>query len=374
MKGQLYEHPLAELIREISLAALSGALRLEHELARAVVYLEDGAVVYAVSNLRAYRLAECLRRWRVVSEEQLAVAGEHTSDMNLVYALSAAGALSRQEIGELLARQASEVLRPALLWTGGSWNFDPRVRLTEEVKGTVLMDQILMEGARRLPPEYAASRFPDRGELLSPAPGVPEHLPLQPAEAFVLSRLDAPLRVRELTAISGLPETETLRAIYTLALGGFLQRERWSRAFTDEMVTKALAIKTQAQQAATAKGATAADVRKEEKSATTTAAATPAAEEPKPERDERQELEDLFVRLSRATDFYQVLGVGRRAELSEIKRVYHSLAKRFHPDRFHQDPTVRARIEDAFAQIAQAYETLKDRRSRATYDYKLEGR
>jgi hypothetical protein len=366
MKGQLYEHPLGELIREINVAALAGALRLEHELVRIVVYFEDGDVVYAVSNLRAYRLSECLRRWRVVSEAQLAAAGEHSSDMKLVYALSAAGALNRQAITDLLARQASEMLRPALLWTEGTWDFDPRVRLTEEMKGRVLMGQLLMESARRLPPEYAASRFPDGDEVLSPAPNVPEDSALQPREGFVLSRLDASMRVSELTAISGLPEAETLHAVYALALGGFLQRERWPRAFTDEVLKTALAIKDGQARAAATKGAL-----KDEKGA---AQPTKAVAEPKTEQNERRDLEALFERLKEATNYYQVLGVSRAADAAEIKRVYHSLAKRFHPDRFHQDQSVRTRIEDAFAQIAQAYETLKERRSRATYDYKLDGR
>ncbi|HEV7859387.1 MAG TPA: DnaJ domain-containing protein [Pyrinomonadaceae bacterium] len=370
MKGQLYAHPLGELIREIGVAALSGALRLEHEAARVVVYFEDGEVVYAVSNLRAYRLAECLRRWRVVSEAQLAAAGEHPSDMKLVYALSAAGALNRQAINDLLARQASEMLRPALLWTGGTWDYDPRVRLTEEIKGRVLLGQLLMQSARRLPPTYAASRFPDGSEILAPVQSVPENSALQPTEGFILSRLDAPMRVGELTAISGLPEAETLHAVYTLALGGFLQRERWPRAFTDEVMKMAQAIKEGHARAAANRGA-ATDALKEERGAALTAKAVA---EPKTEGDERRELEALFERLKGATDYYQVLDVNRAADAAEIKRVYHSLAKRFHPDRFHQDASVRTRIEDAFAQIAQAYETLKERRSRATYDYKLDGR
>jgi hypothetical protein len=370
MKGKLYEHPLAELIREINAAALSGALRLEHEPARVVVYFEDGEVVHAVSNMRAYRLSECLRRWRMVSEAQLAAAGEHSSDMKLIYALSAAGALNRQAINDLLARQASELLRPALLWTEGTWDFDLRVRLTEDIKGRVQMGQLLMESARRLPPEYAASRFANEGEVLSPAQDVPENSALQPVEGFVLSRLDAPMRVGELTATSGLPGAETLRAVYALAFGGFVQRERWPRAFTDEVLKMALAIKEGQARASATKGA-ATGVSKENKIA---ASQTKAAAEPKTEQDERRELEALFARLKDATDYYQVLGVSRASDAAEIKRVYHSLAKRFHPDRFHQDASVRSRIEDAFAQIAQAYETLKERRSRATYDYKLDGR
>jgi curved DNA-binding protein CbpA len=57
------------------------------------------------------------------------------------------------------------------------------------------------------------------------------------------------------------------------------------------------------------------------------------------------------------------------ATSDEIKNAYHALARRFHPDRFHQsDPQLRARVESAFARIAQAYETLSDQPRRADYD------
>jgi len=42
MEGQLSEHPLAELIREINNTGLSGALRLSHDRAKVVVYFDAG--------------------------------------------------------------------------------------------------------------------------------------------------------------------------------------------------------------------------------------------------------------------------------------------------------------------------------------------
>ncbi len=81
----------------------------------------------------------------------------------------------------------------------------------------------------------------------------------------------------------------------------------------------------------------------------------------------------MFERLNLATNHYQILGVVRSASAADIKRAYHGLAKRFHPDRFRRevDAATLARIESGFAQVAQAYEALKDSSSRATYDSKL---
>src|SRR5438105_10762858 len=69
MEGQLSEHPLAELIREISNTGLSGALRLSHERAKAVVYFETGNLLFATSNLRAHRLREVLKRNSIADQK-----------------------------------------------------------------------------------------------------------------------------------------------------------------------------------------------------------------------------------------------------------------------------------------------------------------
>ena len=58
MQGKLGEHPLAELIREITAAGQSGALRLSRGRAKVAIYFEEGRLVFATSNLRALACAK----------------------------------------------------------------------------------------------------------------------------------------------------------------------------------------------------------------------------------------------------------------------------------------------------------------------------
>ena len=373
MIGQLQEHPLAELIHEISTAGLSGALRLERDRVKVIVYFEAGELIYAISNLRPHRLAECVRRWRVASEQQLAAIGEPSSDMALASALSAAGIFTQQEIEALLSRQVAEILRLVLLWTNGTWQFEARARLTEDVRVKLEMRELLMESARRLPADFVATRLPNGDEKLSLAATAPTNINLLPAEGFILSRADIPITLHELVIISGRPEADALSAIYALVISGLLRRNNWPCAFSKEETAKALAVAKvvrgkPAQVKATSLSPQASTTTAKEKSGVEMPAASANTES-----DIRREVAALFARLSAATDHYQVLNVSRNAEPSEIKRAYHSLAKRFHPDRFHSngDTDLHARIEAAFAQMAQAYETLKDRPGRAAYDLKL---
>jgi molecular chaperone DnaJ len=75
------------------------------------------------------------------------------------------------------------------------------------------------------------------------------------------------------------------------------------------------------------------------------------------------------------SDYYNVLGVSRKASSDEIKRAYRSLAMRWHPDRNASDPMAESRFKD----INEAYKTLSDPERRVRYDklgplYTFDGR
>jgi curved DNA-binding protein len=62
-------------------------------------------------------------------------------------------------------------------------------------------------------------------------------------------------------------------------------------------------------------------------------------------------------------DYYEILGVGKKASADEIQKAYRKLARQYHPD-VNKAPDA----ESKFKEIGEAYEVLKDPQKRARYD------
>ncbi|CAL8338049.1 unnamed protein product [Arctogadus glacialis] len=62
-------------------------------------------------------------------------------------------------------------------------------------------------------------------------------------------------------------------------------------------------------------------------------------------------------------DFYHILGLPRDASERQIKKAFHKLAMKYHPDR-NKSPDAESKFRD----IAEAYETLSDDKRRREYD------
>ena len=63
-------------------------------------------------------------------------------------------------------------------------------------------------------------------------------------------------------------------------------------------------------------------------------------------------------------DYYELLGVGRKASVKDIRGAYRKLARKYHPDLNPGDKSA----EEKFKQIQEAYEVLSDTKKRQMYD------
>ncbi len=354
MNGQLSEQPLAELIREISAKNMSGRLRVRHERIEAVVYFKEGLLIYAASNVRSLRLIEYLKSGKMIADNELERLKALRSDLALAEAISAEKLLAPATLEKLQIKLVSDVLRGALLWTEGSWEFNNLSHLKEQVSFKIDTHTLVLEAGRRTPLNFATSRFGDPGEMIFPVANALTNDNLLPPEGFMLSRLDGPTVLSDLIALSGVGELDALHLIYGLALAGLLRREKWKEVLGNKAAWSRQRIE---------KPADGVDLRAEDV----------ASESPAVPVISEANLEEFLERLNSATTHYEVLAVADKAQSAEIKHAYYELARRYHPDKFRQQAgsSMHALIDSAFARITQAYETLMDDKRRKNYDSKL---
>ena len=63
-------------------------------------------------------------------------------------------------------------------------------------------------------------------------------------------------------------------------------------------------------------------------------------------------------------DYYDILGVTKKATPEEIKKAYRSLAMKYHPDRNQGDKAAEGKFKEA----SEAYQVLSDTKKKSSYD------
>lgn len=374
IKGFLHLSSFAELLTEIAQHNLNGSLRLENEKQKAIIYFDAGEAVFAASNARQHRLFEFVLREKKITTAELSEIKNFTNDLVLRDSLIRQNMLSKREADELFKAQIKEILQVAFGWKRGDWVFSPLVRVKNDIHFTIDLQDMLLDYARELEIESVRRRFKNEQESFAPKPTMPAHINLLPQEAFVFSRFEGnPLTIEEIMNLSGLPEAETYKTIYVLWLTGFLLRQNWNEVFSE----RNRAAISSAKLALKKSPASVTAVNSEYKNAPPPAEEQPQEITETPEKTEppKDEIsaEEYLKRVESAESYYEILGVALDTDAAEIKAAYFALAKRFHPDLFNRktDADLHYRIQQAFTEIAQAYETLKTQSSREVYDFKL---
>ncbi|MEP6636951.1 MAG: DnaJ domain-containing protein [Acidobacteriota bacterium] len=337
VQGQLGEKLVPDLIRELAMKSSSGLLRLSHGKAIKAVFFDSGAPTFAISNVSNEQLEHKLRAENLVTVEQLERAKEQAGKAHrLGPALVEMGILGDEQMRKLVCEQVMGIIVSIFAWTQGDYSFDERIRTAHEVTLGLTAADALLEGARHAAdiPEVAQALVPKDAVVLRPKNnGLRiDTGRLIPLESYVLARIESPTSVTDVGALSGLGETDAHRAVCALVAAGFLKLLDNDKDDDEDPATR------------------------------------------EAEESLERVREDVIRRLhfSITADYYEVMGVTRHATTAEIKAAYYHLAKKYHPDRYHQsDSELRTKLETLFASLTQAYETLSQPGTRASYDEKI---
>ncbi|WP_437535273.1 DnaJ domain-containing protein [Sorangium sp. So ce726] len=209
-----------------------------------------------------------------------------------------------------------------------------------------------------------------------PKPGYDlKSLPLKPAEAFLLSRIDGVLTDRDLSLITGMSHGDTVEALRRLRdLGAILlDGEPSGQPPPRDAARRAAAVDPEKTMPS---GSEAAPLGRDALQQMESLPLYDPAELDEPVElasDRKRRILDLYYRLEDLS-YYALLGVADQADKKQIKSAYYQLAPEFHPDTYFRKQlgSYKPKIEAIFTRITLAHDTLTSKQRRAEYDAYLE--
>ena len=340
-QGTLGEVLFPELAREVNQHQLTGGLRLSNGQVKKIVYFDHGEIYAAASNVMQDSIVALLERSGRLDQtqaneiKQKVNAGRPLSETLVEYGIA------RESLGQLRAEQVAAIVGSLCGWEHGDYKFEEGARIEGGALSMATSDLIL-DGARGLSTAKALWRVVGgphtKIKLASGTEARFAQLNLKPQEAFLLTRLDTPIEVAELLTISGFSEEETLRSVYALYCAGLITRTGYTAAL--KVAAKSVPAP----------------------SAPSPSPQAPTQKDEKKDEDEQRDIIYMARLVVESNDDYEILGLKPQATPPEIKRAYHRLAKKYHPDRHQQgaDAETIACLTSIFARVQQAYEAIKD--------------
>ncbi len=390
-QGQLSATSFITLARAIHQQKLSGNLTLRQGPVKKIIQFAQGEVSGTASNLpQDSILGLLLATEHITSEQADAIRTQTSAGKPLGEALMECGRLSREVLTGMKTEQVSRIIGSLCEWEQGDYQF-AEGDATAAAQGMPLPD-LLLNGVRQLQGSQRLWRLLGNEETrIQLAPGTMERcaqFSLRPHEGYLLTRLDAPMTLGELLMISGLPEALTLSSIYALECADLVVCRRTvqpaaSAAAAQPDPATASRPQTSAPSVAAAPSPAAASATSSSP-ATVSAAAAPSVAAPvsppaesapgvpapipinvKPPTSKEATTEEIIqmARLvAESLDDYEILGLTPGASRAEVKAAYTKLAKKYHPDRYHQntDEAMRTALKDIFARVRKAYEKLRE--------------
>jgi hypothetical protein len=225
LKGQVSELPIAEVLHHLRLSRATGILSLISGGARKALYVKDGRVVFASSNLPNDRLGEILiREGKITVEEYDTSIKAISKGKRQGKVLVEMGALRPKDLWEGVQFQVKEIVYSVFQWDDGQFHFEES-SLPEKERITVDLDimDLVLAGIRRIDANgRIQGRYPE-GDLLLDRVTTDGKPALESYEDHVLKLVDGEKSVLEICAESEIGDNETLKVLYALLSTGLVK-------------------------------------------------------------------------------------------------------------------------------------------------------
>ena len=346
IEGDLAESGFPRILHNLYSLRATGLLHLEHKNVKKVVYIRNGYPIFVRSNLVREFLGQRLLRAGLLTEDQLRESLQRVTPQGQRHgmALIEMGLLTPHQLHDILREQVLEKILGIFAWPEGRYRFLQVREFKQNVTSINLSPaNLILQGMRK-----HASRK-QLAEILQP------HLDhyLQQAESPLYRFQEIDLNGNDQRILDNCKGNVTLNEI--------LQRHILTRNEVEPLLAALLS--------------TGILVSVQEEPST---AEKVGAEETEELRTRRAAFMKDYTWMMEQ-DYFTLLGVSETGSREQVRKAYHGLVKKYHPDRFFEQDVLadlRDQVNELFQRISDAHETLVDEQAKAHYvnDLKAESR
>jgi len=221
--GVVEKCSIPDILNLLNIQKKTGVLIVQYDDVEKKIYMKDGEIVFASSNLREDRLGESLVRRGKITMAQLEEASMEVKEgKKLGRVLVEKGWITPKELFYGVRAQVQEIIFNLFPLSRGYFYFLEGVYDHENVVRFNMSTQMLIMEGIRLSDELGAYRrmYPLKWFVLKKE-GVEE--PGEPMEKFVFKEIGEGIRIEDLMSRTGLSEYQLLKIVHQLKERNFVE-------------------------------------------------------------------------------------------------------------------------------------------------------
>jgi curved DNA-binding protein CbpA len=343
ISGSLNHYLLSDILLDLQRSEKNGILEIRNGPISKRIYIMNGDLIFATSNLEEDRLGDILLRNGRITQSQYdkSVTSMKETGKRHGTVLVELKYLKANDLIWAVRHQVEEIILSLFQLERGEFTFlEGPLHSQEVITLKLSAANLIYNGIKKTHNLLHINHvMPPQDEILSYSTNpmdLFQDINLNDTDKEIFSLVDGKRTIKEIFSLSPLDYFQTMRTLYAL------------------LSVRIIEIK--------------------ENSLTGDESLKEIIEEPEVDLDVAfvKKVEDTFDKLA-ITDFYGILDVEKKATYDEIKKAYYRFAKVFHPDRHFSLPSeaLKNKLNTIFSQITEAYRTLSDNTMRSQYDQSL---